>query len=329
MSKEGIVGEQLFKELADNAPVMIWRAGADGLCDFFNSPWLEFTGRSLELELGTGWTEGVHPDDLDHCLKVYTSAFERREPFSMDYRLRRHDGIYRWILDNGKPFERDGRFAGYFGSCIDVHDRKELEDTRRDLTGELNHRVKNILATVQALVRQSLASAPTPKEAEQRLTSRLMVLSRTQELLADNGWRGADLKLLAERILEITAPDAGRMSVEGPDVFIVPARMQSFAMALGELGLNARQHGAWSSAEGRVELQWHWLEPDQLHLRWHEQQGPTVPAPQKRGFGLRLLQGILPGEAGGKTEISFDPNGLVCDITLTIAMPPDGSGTSS
>src|SRR3712207_1756569 len=109
-----------FRELADNAPVMIWRAGPDKLCDFFNKPWLDFTGRTLEQEIGNGWTEGVHPDDLDRCLSTYVEAFDARREFSMDYRLRRHDGEYRWVLDNGRPFYRAGNeFAGYFGSCID------------------------------------------------------------------------------------------------------------------------------------------------------------------------------------------------------------------
>lgn len=328
MTKEDVVGEQLFEELADNAPVMIWRAGEDKLCDFFNAPWLQFTGRPLKEELGAGWTDGVHPDDLDRCLEVYNSAFDQRDAFSIDYRLRRHDGVYRWIVDNGRPFERNGKFAGYFGSCIDVQDRKEIEDTRKDLIGELNHRVKNNLATVQALVRQSLSSAASTKEAEQRLTTRLMALSRTQELLAENGWSGADLKLLADKILQLTSPDGDRVNVEGPEVFVVPSKMQSLAMAIGELGLNARQHGAWSSDEGQVDLRWMWLEPGRLRLIWREDKGPPVSTPQKRGFGLRLLQGMLPAEDGGKTDIRFDPQGLICDMTLVIAPPPQGNKTS-
>jgi PAS domain S-box-containing protein len=328
MVKQDVVGDQLFEELADNAPVMIWRAGTDKLRDFVNAPWLQFTGRPLEKELGAGWLEGVHPDDLDRCLEVYRAALDSLKPFSTDYRLRRHDGAYRWVTDNGNPFNRNGQFAGYLGSCIDVHDQREIENGQKDLLSELNHRVKNVLATVQALVRQSLSSAAMPKDAEQRLTTRLMVLSTTQELLADNGWRGADLKRLAERILRLTAPGADRIVVDGPDVFLVPAQMQSLAMAFGELGLNARQHGAWSCGEGRTELRWEWLEPDRLHFRWQEFQGPAVSIPQRRGFGLRLLQGMLPGEAGGKTDIRFDPSGFFCDVALNIAKPPESSRSS-
>src|SRR5262249_10111335 len=113
---------------ADNAPVMIWRSGTDKLCDWVNAAWLRFTGRTMQQELGTGWMDGVHREDFARCLQSYVSAFDRREDFSMEYRLRRHDGTYRWILDSGRPFySRDGAFRGYFGSCIDFQESKTNE----------------------------------------------------------------------------------------------------------------------------------------------------------------------------------------------------------
>jgi len=115
--------EQRFRIVADAAPVLIWMSGVDKLCTFFNKRWLEFTGRSLEQEMGNGWAEGVHRDDLQKCLKTYTEAFEARKPFVMHYRLRRNDSEYRWISDNGVPrYDADGTFAGYIGSCVDVTD---------------------------------------------------------------------------------------------------------------------------------------------------------------------------------------------------------------
>jgi PAS domain S-box-containing protein len=117
--------EGRFRLVANTAPVLIWMSGTDKLHTYFNQPWLEFTGRPLEAELGNGWVEGVHPEDSNACLSRYTRAFDRQESFEMQYRLRRHDGAYRWVSDIGVPrFNPDHSFAGYIGSCIDVTDRK-------------------------------------------------------------------------------------------------------------------------------------------------------------------------------------------------------------
>jgi PAS domain S-box-containing protein len=115
--------EERFRIVADAAPVLIWMSDTDKLCTFFNKTWLKFTGRTLEQEIGNGWVEGVHCDDLQKCLKTYTEAFDVRKPFVMQYRLRRNDGEYRWISDDGVPrFDADGAFAGYIGSCVDITD---------------------------------------------------------------------------------------------------------------------------------------------------------------------------------------------------------------
>jgi PAS domain S-box-containing protein len=127
--------EELFRRIANTAPVMIWMSGIDKLCTYFNQPWLQFTGRSLDSELGNGWAEGVHSEDLGRCLDIYTRAFDLREPFSMEYRLRRHDGEYRWILDSGVPiFNPDGSFAGYIGSAMDITERKLAEESLSKLS---------------------------------------------------------------------------------------------------------------------------------------------------------------------------------------------------
>ena len=121
--------EQRFRLVANTAPVLIWMSGPDKQCNYFNQSWLDFTGRTPEAELGNGWLEGVHPEDLKNCLDVYTRAFDLRESFKMQYRLRRHDGEYRWLLDIGVPrLNPDGLFAGYIGSCLDVTDGKLAEE---------------------------------------------------------------------------------------------------------------------------------------------------------------------------------------------------------
>lgn len=118
--------EARFRSLADCAPVLIWMAGLDTLCFYFNRTWLDFTGRTLEQETGNGWTEGVHPDDVNRCLEIYTNHFNRRQAFQMEYRLRRHDGMFRWILDTGSPrHAEDGTFLGFIGSCLDITELRE------------------------------------------------------------------------------------------------------------------------------------------------------------------------------------------------------------
>lgn len=130
--------EERFRTMAESAPVLIWISGLEKQCTYFNKTWLDFTGRSMEQELGNGWSEGVHPDDLQHCLDIYTSAFDARQPFKMEYRLRRHDGTYRWLLDHGAPRYADSnRFEGYIGSCVDITENKIAEDTVRQSEGLL------------------------------------------------------------------------------------------------------------------------------------------------------------------------------------------------
>jgi len=125
--------EERFRIVADAAPVLIWMSGVDKLCTFFNKPWLEFTGRSLEQEIGNGWAEGVHPDDLQKCLDVYTESFDARKPFVMQYRLRRYDGEYRWVSDQGVArYNPNGKFAGYIGSCVDVTDLIKKDEALRE-----------------------------------------------------------------------------------------------------------------------------------------------------------------------------------------------------
>jgi PAS domain S-box-containing protein len=124
--------EERFRNMANFAPVLLWMSGRNKLCNFFNQGWLAFTGRSMEQELGNGWAEGVHPDDMERCLEIYGSSFDARRPFDMEYRLRRHDGEYRWIVDTGAPrFAPDGEFMGYVGSGVDITDKKQAEEGNR------------------------------------------------------------------------------------------------------------------------------------------------------------------------------------------------------
>jgi PAS domain S-box-containing protein len=159
--------EGRFKAMADVAPVLLWMSRTDGLCTFFNQTWLQFTGRSLEEEWGIGWAEGVHFEDFQRCMDTYVDAFNRREVFEMEYRLRRHDGVYRWILDRGTPrFLPDGSFAGYIGSCADITERKQLEadlrkavKVRDEFLSIASHELRTPLTSLKLRTERLLQSA--------------------------------------------------------------------------------------------------------------------------------------------------------------------------
>jgi PAS domain S-box-containing protein len=169
--------EQRFRNMADTAPVMIWVSGADKLCTFFNKTWLTFSGRGMEEECGDSWRKGAHPDDLEQCLRIYTSAFDARRDFQMEYRLRRADGEYRWVLDNGIPrFAPSGAFAGYIGSAIDITDLKRIQhealskqklETLVSLTRGIAHDFNNMVGAILAqaeLAESGLAEHVFPTE---------------------------------------------------------------------------------------------------------------------------------------------------------------------
>jgi PAS domain S-box-containing protein len=166
--------EARFQTMADTAPVMIWLTGTDGLCDYFNKPWLEFTGRNMEQEVGTGWIESVHPDDVQGCFDGFLPAFHARKPFRMEYRLKRWDGEYRWVIESGIPrYTGDGEFAGYIGSNIDITDLKFAEQERerlRQAQSELAHinrvtTMGELAASIAHEIKQPISAAHTNANA--------------------------------------------------------------------------------------------------------------------------------------------------------------------
>ena len=161
--------EARFQAMADTAPVMIWLTGTDGLCNYFNKPWLEFTGRTMEQEVGTGWIEGVHPDDVQGCFDGFLPAFHARKAFRMQYRLRRADGEYRWVIESGIPRYAGGEFAGYIGSNIDITELKRAEEERerlRQVQSELAHvnritTMGELAGSIAHEIRQPISAAQT------------------------------------------------------------------------------------------------------------------------------------------------------------------------
>ena len=176
--------EERFRTMANAAPVMIWMSGGDKLFNYFNQRWLEFTGRTLEQELGNGWADGVHPDDLPRCMETYVRSFDKREPFEMEYRLRRGDGEYRWILGHGVPrFMPDGSFLGYIGSCKDITTRREAEAVLKRSHDDLEVRVQRRTAEL-AKINKELESQIRERQQLEALV--LSISEREQQRIGQD-----------------------------------------------------------------------------------------------------------------------------------------------
>ncbi|MBM4201877.1 MAG: PAS domain S-box protein, partial [Gammaproteobacteria bacterium] len=206
--------ESRFRDLADAAPVMIWMTTPDALCNYFNETWLNFTGRSLEQELGHGWTESIHPDDYRACIDTYERAFEARQPFEMEYRLRRFDGDYRWLLDFGKPrHDTGGTFLGYIGCCVDITDRKrtEAELEAAWAAAKAASRAKSVfLANMSHEIR-------TPMNAIVGLAHLLSMKSRDadqQQQLSKIVEAADHLLALIDDILDLSKIEAGKLRLD-------------------------------------------------------------------------------------------------------------------
>lgn len=207
--------ESRSRVTSEAAPVMVWMSGPDAMFEWFNKSWLAFRGRTLGDELGEGWTEGVHPEDLERCLGIYGHCFEQREPFSMDYRLLRHDGKYRWVLDTGVPrLGQDGEFLGFIGTCVDISDRKELEDRLAEHTRNLrlsDRRREEFLARLSHELRNPLGPIANAAAILKSLEQNDARLVKVREIVER---QVAQLHRLVTDLVDVTRITKGRVVLQ-------------------------------------------------------------------------------------------------------------------
>ncbi len=272
--------------------------------------------------------EAVLPDDRDRMQAAVRTSIDTGVDYDIEYRVRLPDGEIRWLQVRGQTFrDGEGNPITMAGVTLDVTDRKRTEENRTLLADELNHRVKNSMATVQSVAHHTLRNAASLEEAHETLVARIKSLSAAHDVLTRESWTGATLGEVVGEALHAFRDDARqRFLVNGPEVWLDPRLTLAFTMAFHELATNAVKYGALSNEAGRVVLDWEIADvvsSPRLRLRWQEVGGPPVVAPTRTGFGSRLIERALASELGGTARIEYHAHGVA--FVLDALLPVDGS----
>jgi PAS domain S-box-containing protein len=313
--------EARFRTFAEHAPDTIYIVdGATHRLEYINPAYERIWGDRREAILADigRWRALLHPEDRDRCVAAFDALYRSGRPVDTEYRiLRAADGQVRHIRDTAVPLrDASGRVERVIGIAHDATARKLAEQHRELLIRELNHRVKNTLATVQSIAAQTLSSG-CEAAVRDAFAARLISLAGAHDLLTRGNWEGSGLEEVARQSLGPHMGE-GRIALSGPDLRLSPKAAVALGMAFHELATNAAKYGALSVPDGRVALDWR-VEDETLALRWSERGGPPVAAPTHRGFGTRLLERGLPHELHGRLRMEFRPEGLACAIAAPLS----------
>jgi two-component sensor histidine kinase len=255
----------------------------------------------------------------DQCpmAEVLSTGVAMRE---QEVHIERPDGSRGIALVDIEPVtDSDGCIIGAVNCFQDITERKRSEAQIVDLAREAEHRVKNILATVQATVR--LSHSDTPDDLKELIEGRINALARVHTLFVQSRWAGAELhSLVTQELLPYGADREIRVRIDGPKVMLEPNTAQMVAMSLHELATNAAKYGSLSAAAGRVDITWSCATDGRLNLRWTESGGPAVTPPTRIGFGTRIMENVI-GQLGGKVHFDWRNQGLICEIALPLQTP--------
>jgi two-component sensor histidine kinase/PAS domain-containing protein/CheY-like chemotaxis protein len=297
-----------------------------------NADWREMRilgGHGLLMETSdrtAGWIESyIVPAERPMVTAAVRLAIASKSTFDLEHQLRRVDGSLAWVRTRAVPLMDDGgQITEWFGTATDISDRKEAEQHQNMLMAELDHRVKNVLAVVQSIARQSLRGDDgTKSDSAERFVGRLTALAHSHTLLASNRWEGASFRALVEDALAPCQDQhTTRVSIEGPDLQLTPKSAQTVTLALHELVTNSVKYGALSNQAGRVAVVWGVSDETGdgcLHLSWTERDGPLIEhPPAKRGFGSRLIEQALAFELRGDVSLDFQRDGLSATMKLPL-----------
>jgi PAS domain S-box-containing protein len=311
--------ERRFKTLTAEAPVGIFETDPEGHCLYVNERWCRLAGLSAGEAAGHGWTDAIHPEDRRRVSEDWYRCAREGSPFLSEYRFRTPSGTVAWLKGSAQPMrDEKGAVRGYIGSVMDITDHKLAAQRQMVLINELNHRVKNTLATVQAIAAQTARADRAGPEVQNALEARLLALSAAHGVLTEQRWEGADIRDIVAQCLLPHAP-ARRIRIEGPTIRLCPKAAVAIAMGIHELATNALKYGSLSNEAGKVDLLWRVSQPDLFRLEWKETGGPPVRPPERRGFGSRLIERTLAHDLDGRISLRFEPQGVTCTIEGSLA----------
>lgn len=328
------ISEERYRVLTDAIASLVWTTAADGTAiDMPN--WRAATGQTIEQSAGWGWLDAIHPDDRLRTLEAWQTAVRGTGTYNTEYRIRDAEGNFGWYNARGLPvLNGDGSVREWVGVCIDIGGRKAAEERQALLMAELDHRVRNILASIQAMVSLTSQGAQTKEEYVKRLHGRIAAMARTHGLLNQQKWKGASLQRLIED--ELTPygqrPESVVIQGEPPNFILRPRVALNLSLVLHELATNAAKYGALSVPAGLVTVSWKLGRKNGescLHLQWREENGPAVAKPIRTGFGSTLVKSALAGEPKASASLDFDPKGVICRIELPLTRRPVDGGSSA
>jgi PAS domain S-box-containing protein len=321
--------ERHMRDLLEAMPAAVYTTDAAGRITFYNKAAVEMAGRvpAPGDEWCVTWrlyTPDGAPLPHDQC-PMAVALNEDRAVRGAEAVAERPDGTRVPFIPYPTPLhDANGRLIGAINMLVDITDRKQAENRQKVLIDELNHRVKNTLATVQSLAMQTARHAESLQDFVSKFQARLLAVARAHDLLTKRHWQAAPLGSLATEVLApLTGAAQERVTIDGPAIDLTPRAALSLTMALSELATNATKYGALASEHGTLSLLWG-LRPDAdgratLNLEWQERGGPPVKPPTRRGFGARLMERCIEGDLGGVFDLGFEPEGVCCRMAIPIS----------
>lgn len=308
-----------FTALANNIPQLAWIANKDGWIYWYNQRWYDYTGTTLEDMQGWGWKSVHHPDHVDRVVHRIQQAWDSGEPWEDTFPLKRHDGVYRWFLSRANPLKDDnGEVILWCGSNTDITEELEAKNHIALLMREVNHRSRNMLATIQAMLNRSRHKSN--EELVESLLRRIAALKSNQEILDGGDWTGARIAdVVAAQIGHVGDRQRERIEIMGPEDLMIGAQhAEALGLAIHELTTNADKYGALSNDTGVVRFSWEQSdnEGESLAIKfvWKESGGPKVHPSGKTGFGSLLIRQNIEAAFDGTVSLDYHEDGIVWSL---------------